>query len=142
MGSAIVNALADDKNIIPYRRTLNHITGCVTATILLQQMLFRAKSKGFQPFFKFRSPCEHELYKEGDSWTEELGFSLAEFDSALRRISTKLTKGTSRKQALDGKDARNLVIYWTDSSRVTWYVLNVKLLSELVNSIYSNEKPA
>lgn len=128
--------LAEDRELITYRKSLNKLTGSVTSTILVQQILFWSKKKNHQPFYKFKAPCSHEKYKEGDSWTEELGFGLSEFDTALKKIGTKITKGTSKELAFKGKTAQHLVIYWTDSSRVTWYHLNVNLLRYLVNSIY------
>jgi hypothetical protein len=36
--------------------------------------------------------------------------------------------GTSKAEALQKTDSTGLVLYWTDSSRVTWYLVNVELL--------------
>lgn len=132
----ILGLLAEDKEVITYRKNLNKITGSVTATILLQQIIYWAKKSQGEPFYKFRAECHHERYKPGDSWTEELGFSLAEFDTALSKIGTKITKGISKFDALKGETPQHLVIYWTDSSRVTWYMLNIDLLGKFTMSIY------
>ena len=78
--------LANDQNIIPYRKELNAITGGVTATILLQQVSYWWKKSGSQPFYKFIQPCKHEKYHDGDSWTEELGFSRKEFLTAIKKL--------------------------------------------------------
>ena len=80
----ILEVLKRDKNIITYRPELNAITGSVTATILLQQILFRLGD--CEEFYKFKEPCGHRLYKEGDSWCEELGFTRKEFDGAIERL--------------------------------------------------------
>ena len=141
MMDAILAILAEDSELIPYRKSLRAIAGSVTATILLQQMIFNdRKHKG--QFYKFKSPCDHALYKEGDSWTEELGFSKKEFDSALKRIGTKITKGMSKAEAYKKTDFTGLVIYWTDAGRVTWYHLNRDLLGKLLKGIYleSNQR--
>ncbi len=66
-----------------------------------------------------QGPCDHEDYRRDDSWTEELAFTGREFDSALRRIGTKVTAGKSKAEAMED----NLVVYWTDSSRRTSYLL-------------------
>lgn len=128
--------LAEDRNVISYRRRLNYITGSVTATILLQQIIHRASTNGYKPFYKFRSPCEHSLYREGDSWVEELGFTPREFDGALHRIGTKITKDVKKKEILESDDTKALVIYWTDANRVTWYQLNERLLGDILEIIY------
>ena len=75
--------LAADKNVILYRKELNELTGSVTATILLQQIIYWGKKTGGE-FYKFIEPCKHEKYKSGDSWTEELGFSKREFQQLIK----------------------------------------------------------
>ena len=125
--------LADDLEFIPYRRTFRKITGSFGAAILLQQILYRAKGNGFRPFYKFRSPCSNMLYRNGDSWVEELACSADEFDTALKRIGTKIVKSEPLEKAMEGNDPTRLVIYWTDSNRVTWYVVNKTLLIYLIN---------
>lgn len=130
------NLLAEDKELITYRKSLNKITGGVTSTILLQQIIYWAKKKQGQPFFKFRAPCNHPLYSSGDSWTEELGFSACEFDTALSHIGTKITRGISKADVMKNEEAKSLVVYWTDANRVTWYLLNTDLLGKLGKSIY------
>lgn len=128
--------LAEDKELITYRKSLNKITGGVTSTILLQQIIYWAKKKPGQPFYKFRAPCNHPLYSSGDSWTEELGFSVCEFDTAISHIGTKITRGISKADVMAKEDAKSLVVYWTDANRVTWYLLNTDLLGKLGKSIY------
>lgn len=135
----ILDLLAEDNELIPYRKSLRRIAGSVTATILLQQMIFYDRKMG-GAFYKFKSPCEHELYKQGDSWTEKLGFSKKEFDTALKRIGTKITRGASKKEARNKTDSTGLVIYWTDANRVTWYHLNRDLLGKLLKGIYLVEE--
>jgi hypothetical protein len=132
------NLLAEDKRLVTYRPRLNEVTGSVTATVLLQQIIFHADNKGNRPFYKFRAPCGHRLYKEGDSWTEELGFSPAEFDTARSKIATRVKKGDSKTEALKGETANHLIIYWTDASRVTWYMLNVDLLNRILEKLYAD----
>jgi len=102
----------------------------------LQQIIYWSKIAGFKPFFKFKAPCKHSWYKAGDSWTEELGFSSAEFDTAIKKIGTKITKGMSKSQEYQGTTPQHLVIYWTDSSRISWYHLNADLLGKSIISIY------
>lgn len=133
--SVLVDVIADER-FIAYRPKLNAITDSVTATILLQQILQRWYKNGKKPFFKFRLPCKHKLYREGDSWTEELGFSEKEFDTALGKIGTKITSGITREEIIRTEMATSLVIYWTDSSRVTFYEINEALLAKCLFGIY------
>ncbi len=144
IGRLISRLMAEDKEMIAYRPKLNRITGSVLASVLLQQANHRFVNNDEQPFYKFRAPCKHALYHEGDSWTEELGFPGDEFDSALKRIGTKIVAGASKAEALKKTDPTGLVLYWTDSNRVTWYLVNVELLGNLAfpNYLEKGESPS
>jgi len=139
--------LADDRHKITYRPSFALITGSVLGAILLQQILFRFDSNGGQKFYKFMQPCKHPRYRKDDSWTEELGFSRYELAAALKMIATKSTAGANKKELMSVvkpefnskgtmTNAVNLVIYWTDSSRITWFWLNAILLGNAVMQHY------
>ena len=132
-GAAIVNAQASDRmRAIPYRPEFNAITRSVEGSILLQQILYWwGKCEG-KPFYKFRAPAEHDRYKAGDSWTEELGFTGYQFDKALKSIGVKITKGISLNEMIN----KALVIYWTDSNRLTWYKVNQDDTYALIGMAY------
>ena len=136
--TAFINLIAEDKEVISYRKSLRPVTGSVTATILLQQMIWHGRKKEWDVFYKFKSPCQHELCRDGDSWTEELGFSIKEFDSALSKIGTKIKQGMSKDEILNSENPQpeHLVIYWTDANRMTWYLVNRDLLGKLLKGIY------
>ena len=132
-GRAIAQSQAQDQaRSIPYRPQYNFITGKVTASILLQQINYWWHKNERKPFYKFRAPCKHDEYREGDSWTEELGMSKSEFDTALQAIGAKITKGVKKSELLK----ENIVIYWTDSNRLTWYQLNEALFYALLYLAY------
>lgn len=123
--------IAKDRELITYRKELNQITGSVTATILLQQILFWWEKQGRTPFYKFKEPCNHSLYKGGDSWCEELGFTRAEFDTALSKIGCKTSKD---KHMQEDKFIR----YWITPNRVTYYDINVPTLRKATFQRYLN----
>ena len=133
----VLQVLANDKNSIPYRPELNCLTGGhITATILLQQIVYWWYKNGRKKFYKFKEPQQkgkyHKLYNKGDSWCEELGIKEKTFDAAIKRIGFKLgkTKNTIKKE-----DA--FVFYYTDKSRVTYYVLNEGILRKSLSRVYS-----
>jgi len=129
--------LAEDQNVLLYRPKLRPLAGSPTAAILLAQCVYYAKLAGWGPFYKFRKPCKHALYRPGDSWTETLGFSSTEFDTALRKIGSKLKQGESKLEALQQTTANGLVIYWTTASRVTYYLVNTPLLEAFLDAVYA-----
>lgn len=119
---------------IVYKPFLSKITGSITSSILLERIRYYWKMKGNKELYKFNKPCTHPLYREGDSWEEELGFTRSEFEGARKRIATRIKQGDSKTEAFeifneDGsfKSVNHIVIYWRDSDNVMWYDFNETL---------------
>lgn len=129
--SALEKELSEDKQKILYRpRFSRHITfGNPLAALLLQQVNFYFKG---EPFYKFAQPPEkpHKKYREGDSWTEELGCSYAQFNTARKIIGTRIKTGMSltdhKAVVINGSVApvSYLLLHWNDSNNVSWHWLN------------------
>lgn len=143
----ILQAYANERKAIAYRPEFAKMTGSVLGAILLQQILYRFDHGDCDKFYKFSQPCKHKLYKEGDSWTEELAFSRTELATALKKIGTKSVAGTNKSELMAVtmpdfddkgylKNSAQLVVYWTDKNRVTWYWLNTVLLGNAINQHY------
>lgn len=119
---------AEERNTISYKPTFVGITGSVLSAILLNQIMYWANKSGNQ-FYKFKLPCDHNLYKKGDSWCEELGFTQYEFDGALKQISCRIMKNKDTNQEC-------FVWYYIDSNRLTWYFVNWKHLNKKIFEHY------
>lgn len=113
-----IDLIANDKKVLLYRKELNPISGGVNQTLLLCQMIYWANKNNYEPFYKFKEPCEHRLYIEGDSWCEELGFTRSQFDTAIKDLKE-----------------RELVNWKTNIQRVTYYTLNIELLQKLLDGL-------
>ena len=116
----LLGVIANDRNAIPYRKELNVITGGIIPTLVLQQIIYWWGKNGGQPFYKFIEPCDHKLYRDGDSWTEEIGISKKQFISAFKKLSA--TGICSKK---------------IDMNRVTLYSINEEILEEKLKNIYN-----
>jgi len=142
---------SDEKRKIAYRPALARRLGNIVSAIFLQQVVYWWDGRGEKEFYKFISPCDHKAYKKGDSWREELMFTRREIELALETVATRLSKdklvdgkvvkGISKTAALRGSDLKNLVIYRSDSNRVTWWTLNDRLLNEFLADIYGEDHP-
>lgn len=117
----LTDILSLDNEIIPYRKELNAIAGGVMASILLSQMLYWVKKSG-NGFYKFKTPSKNKLYKEGDSWCEELGFSVKELDGALKKLKDK-----------------GFIDWQTDYTRVTSWIVNLEVLEEKISKIQTTK---
>lgn len=107
---------------ITYKASFANICGGVLAGILFNQVLHWSKG-GEKSFFKFMKPCKHKLYKAGDSWTEELGFTISELNQAFKRL-----------------DARDLVFKKTTIERLTYYEVNLEAYEEALSEFYVNQE--
>ena len=132
-------ALVTDESV-RYLPKLNAATGSKEATILLLRILHWwqwAKSQGRTSFWKFAAPCAHPDYKQGDSWQEELGFTRAEFETALAKIGTRLKAGEDKAAILQNDGANAAVLYYTNAKRVTFYHVNERVVFLLFSRSYS-----
>lgn len=115
--------IANDKNIIPYRKELNLITGGALESIFLAQLLYWYKVNDCNEFFKFREPCDHPLYRQGNSLVEELGFSI--------KIINRIIKVFKNKGFLSTRTTLN---------RTTYYKVNIELINELLSEVYTSDE--
>ena len=117
-----IKALSYDYDKKQYRVEIANEVGGILPAIVLQQLTYWTRiNKG--SFYKFIEPCGHDNYKNGDSWTEELGMSKYQFTEALKKLETI-----------------GVADHKTDSNRMTWYTINNNKLEELLEKIYG-EKP-
>lgn len=134
---SIRSILAEDPKLVTYRPSLRKLIPSVNGVILFQQILhwsYTVKGK----FYKFAEPCNHALYKEGDSWQEEIGFSAKELRTALDSFAFKCGKKNRDELGDKYEEAKNnaLVLYYTDASRVTWYVINEQVVENSLRGLY------
>jgi len=127
--SDLTQTIIEDKSLIIYRPRLNQITGSVLSSILLHQIIYWAY-KSNNLFYKFKEPCNHKLYKPGDSWTEELGFTRWEYETALKRIAEKYNPKNEEIPT------DSIVIYYTDIRRLTWYSVNWNKLNTAIEETF------
>lgn len=135
--SIVARILDEDRVVISYRPSWKDMTGSVNASILLQQVRFRWRQKG-GPFYKFFTPPtkDHNAYKPGDSWTEELGFTLSELQGAMKRIAKRLNRKDVENMpaSLDGA----FFGYYRDQKHLTWHYFNEKYFIEQVIKHYGS----
>ena len=123
----LVKALAIGLKAKLYFKEFNKITGSVHCSLFLGQLIYWADKNDYKPFYKFRQPCQHELYKEGDSWAEELDFEIRMIDKCIKTLK--------ELGILETK---------TTIQRVTFYELKIEKLNEILskNAIYENSQNA
>lgn len=121
------NLLSIIRESIPYIRHLRSITGSVTGCILMQQLdyWFARFPDGFYKFLE--PPADHQLYRAGDSWTEELAFSKEEFRSAFDKVGVRYCSKSQYETAAANGDPFQGAFYLSYHNRVagtTHYLRN------------------
>ncbi|ARR04570.1 hypothetical protein CVIC12175_1471 [Campylobacter vicugnae] len=115
--------IANYKNIIPYRKELNLITGGALESIFLAQLLYWYEVNDGNEFLKFREPCDHPAYRQGNSLVEELGFSIKIIDRIIKVFKNKGFLSTR-----------------TTLNRTTYYKVNIGLINELLSEVYASDE--
>lgn len=121
----------DQEYKVIYDKRLALITGSANAAILLKQMIYWWSKKEWQPFYKFIKPCTHKEYRKWASRCEELWLSESEYDAAIKLIGFKRGK---TQNFLTQEQAP--VEYYTDSNRMTYYILKPALFNNLLEVFY------
>ena len=85
---------------IKFDRRINQIIGCQRATLILSTLEYWFKKKP-DGFYKFIEACSHRLYKEGDSWTEQLDCDPKSFSTSFKKIGTKYKSRSAFEAAED-----------------------------------------
>ena len=112
--------------VIAYSPEVSKKLGSVTAAILVGQLEFWFSK--YKTFWKFLEPNNSENYREGDSWTEELAFSKAEFKTAFNKVGIKYASqkeydDAENKFVKDGKEYL-YCSYTNKMTHITWYERN------------------
>ncbi|OQX14554.1 MAG: hypothetical protein BWK73_09165 [Thiothrix lacustris] len=119
----ILNVIGHDGRMISYRPEWRKIVGSTNAVILLSQLIYWWRRNGEKPFYKFKEPCDNPLFRHGDSWCEELGFSKAEFDQAWKHVENA---GFAYKKI--------------NMERITFYAVHEQNLGKSIISLYGQNQ--
>ena len=124
------------RNTIPYVKELHPIAGSVLGCLVMQQLdyWFEGHPEGF---YKFLEPSDHPAYKDGDSWTEELGMSRHEFRTAFDKIGIRYKSKSDFDQAVDKFQGQFYCSYVDRRTNLTYYFRNHDLVDDALDDLLS-----
>lgn len=125
---------------ICYYPELVTITESITAALMMSQLEFWFKTRESKSFYKFLEPCEHERYKEGDSWQEELGMSSSEIRSAFKKIGMPYKSKKAFNEAEDIFKGKYYASYYDRIRKVTYYFRNTSKVKEVFEALERREE--
>lgn len=121
--------MALDKAMIPYHKSFRQLSQVksVADVVLFQRLedLFVLSPQGFS---RFLAPCDHPLYREGFSWTEELGFSVDEFRTAFSHLGIAYKSKTQFDEAPDKFQGKYFCSLYDRIAKTTFYYRNHSLV--------------
>lgn len=132
--------LAITKSCIPYFKELRVLAGSVTATILMQQLDYWFSKTNGEAFYKFKAPCQNKHYKDGDSFVEELGFSIEEFTTAFSKIGIAYKSKTEFETESDKFKGMFYCSYFDRKEGLTFYYRNHKLLDTKLDELFTGNR--
>ncbi len=124
------------RNTIPYVKELHPIAGGVLGCLVMQQLdyWFEGHPEGY---YKFLMPSDHPAYKNGDSWTEELGMSVDEFRTAFDKIGLRYKSKSEFDKAEDKFQGKFYCSYVDRRSNLTYYFRNHDLVDAALDELLS-----
>ena len=108
------------RNTIPYVKDLHSIAGGVLGCLVMQQLDYWFENHP-EGFYKFLLPSNHPAYKDGDSWTEELGMSVDEFRTAFDKIGHRYKSKSEFDKSDDKFQGKFYCSYVDRRSNLTYY---------------------
>lgn len=137
----IMSGLTLDTNIpstpyyIKFYPGLKTSLGCEKATLVLGRLEYWFE-KYKNGFYKFVEPCGHPLYREGDSWEEEMGFSRKIFAKAFDLVGVRYKSKSAFRNAKDKFQGKLYASYHDRKTNQTYFVRNHKFASEFIKGIF------
>lgn len=120
------------------RNYRNRITICLVWA-QLEYWFFKLEGR---PFYKFVAPSDNDIYKEGDSWCEELVISEKEFRRASQVLCTRYKTKTQFDAVKPFEEKFKGLPYCCYTDRrtgKTWYFRNHRLLDPFFKNLLSSD---
>lgn len=125
------------RNTIPYVKELHAIAGGVLGCLVMQQLDYWFESHA-EGFYKFLEPSDHPAYKDGDSWTEELGMTRHEFRTAFDKIGIRYKSKTEFDAATDKFQGLYYCSFVDRRSNLTYYFRNHEVVDAALDQLLSS----
>lgn len=115
--------------------------GCEKAPLILGRLeyWFEKYAKGF---YKFIEPCNHPLYREGDSWSEELGLSRKLFAKAFDLIGVRYISKSAYLNSEDKFQGKLYASYHDRKTNRTYFVRNHEFAAQFIKSLFKRKPPS
>jgi hypothetical protein len=114
--------------------SLNKITGSHHSTTIMSHLEYWFE-KFADGFYKFIEPCNHKLYREGDSWTEVLEMNRFTFTRALKNITARYSSRTAFEKEEDPFQGKFYASYYDRYTNRTFFIRNHQVVEAALKEV-------
>lgn len=134
-----------DKNsftpFIKYQPELKKFFGCSEAALIFEKLEYWGlRSDPQKGFWKFLEPCDHPLYKVGDSWQEELEISRKVFRRAFSVFGIHYKSKSAYLDQTDPFQGKMYTSYYDRKTNRTYFLRNHPRVQEFLSSLWQGVK--
>ena len=124
---------------VKYCPTMIQYFGKYQTAIVFERLEYWS-SRQKEGFWKFYEPCSHPLWREGDSWQEELGFSRRLFHQLFTLIGTRYKSKSAFLKAADPFQGKCYASYYDRKTNRTYFLRNHAFVENLLKSLWETAK--
>ena len=118
---------------IKYYPEFKRVFGSEKAALIFERLEYWSQ-KYESGFWKFFEPCPHPLYRQGDSWEEEVGFSRKVFKRFFSLIGTHYASKSEFLKQGDPFQGKLYASYYDRKTNRTYFLRN----HDAVNTFFKN----
>lgn len=138
------NALAFDHQLensfyIKFYPGIKTSIGCGKATLILGRFEYWF-TKYKNGFYKFIEPCSHPLYRTGDSWAEEIGFSRKVFTKAFDLIGVRYKSKSAFQKSQDKFRGKLYASYHDRKANQTYFFRNHEFANQVIRNFFMKKE--
>ena len=124
---------------IKYYPEFKRVFGSDKAAIIFERLEYWSQ-KYEAGFWKFFEPCKHPLYRQGDSWEEEIGFSRKVFTKVFPLIGIHYKSKSEFLQQSDPFQGKLYVSYYDRKTNRTYFLRNHQFVRDFLENLWSKTK--
>jgi hypothetical protein len=121
---------------IKYYPEFKRVFGSDKAAIIFERLEYWSQ-KYEAGFWKFFEPCKHPLYRQGDSWEEEIGFSRKVFTKVFPLIGIHYKSKSEFLQQSDPFQGKLYVSYYDRKTNRTYFLRNHQFVKDFLQNLWS-----
>jgi hypothetical protein len=124
---------------IKYYPEFKRVFGSDKAAIIFERLEYWSE-KYSSGFWKFFEPCKHPLYRQGDSWEEEIGFSRKVFTKVFSLIGVHYKSKSEFLQQDDPFQGKLYVSYYDRKTNRTYFLRNHQCVIDFLSNLWDKTK--